>query len=405
MYGMWLVLVLVLMGGSIAYLGDAVGMWVGRKRLTLFGLRPKHSSMVVTIVTGTLIAGASLTVLSFASSDVRTALFRMKEIEVSLAQTHEALLASEDELGLLKAMLARQRGSTQELVDARDRAVAERDAALEELEALQSEAAEVRVALDEARAELEDWKGRVASLRELAESLEDSVQKLQASESKLRGDLAALSQHYLSLENRMRSGEFVYLKGEIVAATVIRGAARERVQRDLGALLDSAASAAQRRGAGSGEDEQGPVQVAGENRLAQAVERIMAQPGSWVARAVALQNTVRGEPLVIDLELIPETVIYRAGEVIGERVLQGGRPHPEAQILSLIDEVNQDAVAKGMVTGDGEDAGHFKGEEFVDALITLRRIQGPARLAAVAVKETRNTDAPLEIRLVVEPAG
>ena len=86
-YGIWLVLVLVLMGGGIAYLGDKIGMLVGRRRLTLFGLRPKHSSVIVTVMTGTLIAGTSLSILAVASHDVRTALFHMKEIQESLETT------------------------------------------------------------------------------------------------------------------------------------------------------------------------------------------------------------------------------------------------------------------------------------------------------------------------------
>ena len=34
-------LVLIVMGGVIAFLGDRIGSKVGKKRMTLFGLRPK----------------------------------------------------------------------------------------------------------------------------------------------------------------------------------------------------------------------------------------------------------------------------------------------------------------------------------------------------------------------------
>jgi len=40
MYGFTLILTLVVVGGVIAYIGDRLGMNVGRKKLTLFGLRP-----------------------------------------------------------------------------------------------------------------------------------------------------------------------------------------------------------------------------------------------------------------------------------------------------------------------------------------------------------------------------
>ena len=187
MYGIWLVLALVLMGGAIAYLGDKIGMLVGRKRLTLFGLRPEHSSIVVTVITGILIAGTSLSILAFASHDVRTALFRMREIQQTLAQTSEALISSEEELGLLKDMLRRQRAEVQEFIDARDQAVAERDAALRELAALEAEMSVVERALEEARTDLEGWKARVASLHDLSQTLEDNCESSKPAKSSCAG--------------------------------------------------------------------------------------------------------------------------------------------------------------------------------------------------------------------------
>ncbi len=121
MYGSILILTLVVVGGVIAYIGDRLGMNVGRKKLTLFGLRPKHTSMLVTIVTGVLIAGASIGgVLAIASQDVRTALFRMKQIQADLQDlqsdfaemrwqrdlAQEELLQAEEEVKLQKDSLS-----------------------------------------------------------------------------------------------------------------------------------------------------------------------------------------------------------------------------------------------------------------------------------------------------------
>lgn len=49
-------LVLIVMGGIIAFLGDRIGSKVGKKRMTLFGLRPKYTSVIVTIISGVLIS-------------------------------------------------------------------------------------------------------------------------------------------------------------------------------------------------------------------------------------------------------------------------------------------------------------------------------------------------------------
>lgn len=404
MYGIWLVLALALMGGAIAYMGDRIGMLVGRRRLTVFGLRPKHSSIVVTIVTGILIAGTSLLVLAVASQDVRTALFRMKEIQENLAQTSEALVSSEEELEILRDMLRRQRAEVQEFIDSRDRAVAERDEALRELAALEEEMAAVERALEEARADLEGWKSRVASLQELGQTLEDNIKKMQAAEAQLRRDIAALSEHLVALEGRLRLGAFVYLKDEIVAATVIRGGDRDAAEQALLALLEEADGAALQRGARIAGKERA-IELAGEEHFFEAVDVLASDARPWVVRAVARQNTVLGEPLLVYLHLFPETLIYREGEVIAERVLQGGRRDQESQILGLLDEVNRNAIAKGMLTSPQGDVGRLGGEEFVEALLQLRRINGSARISVVAAKDTWNTQSPLEIRLEVEPAG
>lgn len=98
MNGAMLIIVLILMGGAIAYTGDNIGMRVGRKRLSLFGLRPKYTSIIITVMTGTLIAAATVSVLMFVSVDVRSALFQMKEIKTELVTTKSALSESEARL-------------------------------------------------------------------------------------------------------------------------------------------------------------------------------------------------------------------------------------------------------------------------------------------------------------------
>ncbi|MGB9652248.1 MAG: DUF3084 domain-containing protein, partial [Candidatus Cybelea sp.] len=44
------------LAGAVAYVGDRVGHQVGRKRLSLFGIRPRYTSTIVAIATGMFIA-------------------------------------------------------------------------------------------------------------------------------------------------------------------------------------------------------------------------------------------------------------------------------------------------------------------------------------------------------------
>ena len=87
MYGIMLIVVLVLTGGVIAFIGDRLGSKVGKKKLSLFGMRPKHTSILVTIVTGILITTVTFGVLAIASENVRTALFGMEKLRKEMQAT------------------------------------------------------------------------------------------------------------------------------------------------------------------------------------------------------------------------------------------------------------------------------------------------------------------------------
>ncbi len=62
-YSIFFAIVLVLVSGFIAYFGDLLGRRMGKKRLTLFGLRPRHTAIVVTTITGMIIAGLAIAAL------------------------------------------------------------------------------------------------------------------------------------------------------------------------------------------------------------------------------------------------------------------------------------------------------------------------------------------------------
>src|SRR5947209_1106950 len=71
---------LVVMCGGIAYVGDLLGWRMGKRRLSLFGLRPRHTAVVFTVCTGMLIAAVTLSVLMLASRGVRTAVLRGEQL-------------------------------------------------------------------------------------------------------------------------------------------------------------------------------------------------------------------------------------------------------------------------------------------------------------------------------------
>ena len=160
MYGLQVVLGLIMAGDVISYAGDHIGMKVGRKRLTLFGLRPKHSSVIITLITGALISGASIGLLAFVSRDVRVALFQMKEIQTELAQNRRNL---QDSLRISRLEATVAISGLAGLLKGRDSALREKDIAQTQRDELKRDTIKWRC-LDEQR-EVESWKTQVAELR------------------------------------------------------------------------------------------------------------------------------------------------------------------------------------------------------------------------------------------------
>src|SRR5271165_1014976 len=78
--GIALILGIMVLAGIIAYIGDRVGHQVGRKRMTLFGLRPKYTSTIVAVATGMAIALAATLSALAASQYARAAFFHLDEI-------------------------------------------------------------------------------------------------------------------------------------------------------------------------------------------------------------------------------------------------------------------------------------------------------------------------------------
>ncbi|MEA5510973.1 DUF3084 domain-containing protein [Crocosphaera sp. UHCC 0190] len=79
-----LIAAVLILGGLIAALGDRLGTKVGKARLTIGNLRPKQTAIVVTVLTGTLIAASTFGILLTFSKSLREGLFELDEIQKQL---------------------------------------------------------------------------------------------------------------------------------------------------------------------------------------------------------------------------------------------------------------------------------------------------------------------------------
>ena len=84
----WTLIISIIAGSAaLAYAGDVLGFKYGKQRISIFGLRPRYTSRLITAFTGMLISVVVLTILSFFSESVRTALFKMNALQQELQTT------------------------------------------------------------------------------------------------------------------------------------------------------------------------------------------------------------------------------------------------------------------------------------------------------------------------------
>ncbi|MFM7320001.1 MAG: DUF3084 domain-containing protein [Armatimonadota bacterium] len=87
-------LLLIPLSGFIAWVGDRIGHKIGRRRQSLFGLRPRHTAIVITIATGIGIMLSSFAGMMLVSRGFRNVVAR----GAALARDNQALLADNQRL-------------------------------------------------------------------------------------------------------------------------------------------------------------------------------------------------------------------------------------------------------------------------------------------------------------------
>ena len=152
-----LVISLIVASAIVAYIGDILGMKLGKKRISLFGMRPRHTSRFITIVTGVLIALVTLFVMAIASDAVRVALFNMKYIQRQISTLTAELSKSRSELEALQLDLFKSQT---------------------ELSAKGKELQEVEEKLRESLSNLKEVEAEVTRLNKKAKELERDRERL-----------------------------------------------------------------------------------------------------------------------------------------------------------------------------------------------------------------------------------
>lgn len=186
-----LIAAVLVLGGLLAALGDRLGSKIGKARLRLFNLRPKQTAVLVTILTGTAIAGSTLGILFATSESLRKGIFRLDEYLNQLRQTQKELNRAMKE---------------------RDRVEAQKQEVETELQRAQRELDEVQARLDRlngnfqtAREQLERVSEQVTELRQEILQLNQAREQLNAERDRLQTQISQRDAELETLENRVEA--------------------------------------------------------------------------------------------------------------------------------------------------------------------------------------------------------
>ena len=333
-----LIVVLVLTGGVIAFIGDRLGSKVGKKKLSLFGLRPRHTSILVTIITGILITTVTFGILAIASKDVRTALFGMNKLKAELNEKQSmleeasgALVNVKNDLNTTKEEYAKSK---------KDLEIAQQAAEL-----LRQE----QVALQNINQEL--WSDN-QTLIEHNQSLAENNQFLLANNESLKADNLELEKTNNDLQEgieNIRERPIIYRVGELLASGVIKKTDDSvKIQNDLNQIIALANSKIiDRLGTEGSKDGVWIYPI----EYQKAMDRLKQAKGDTVIRLIVAANLVKGDPVLTELEMHPNRVVYQENEFVYQKIynvpIDGS--NSEMLISDFLRNVNMTAINNGIL--------------------------------------------------------
>ncbi|MEE8638037.1 MAG: DUF3084 domain-containing protein [Candidatus Margulisiibacteriota bacterium] len=334
-FGVRIILLLLIIGGAIALIGDYIGKSIGRKKLTIFNLRPRHTAFVITLITGILIVFTTLGIILLVSQDARTALFGLEELRKDLAHKSSLLEETKDELSLR---------------------IAEKEKVDKELKS--------------AGTNLKKAKLEIAALEKTREKLGKEVEV-------------------------SRKGTVLFKVGEVLLTSVIQ-AGPEKAKLEAGLKQILSASDGYVRSFGV-KNEKHLIFVLPEE-FERAVSTLQKRRGENIVKVVATRNTVFGEEVPVRFEILENRKVYRSGqEIAGIDISHSlSIPEIEQEIKRLLYIAHRSAKEAGVLPDPSGSVGSVPYSKVFSLAKKIKSYKKGVRLKALAKTDIYSM-GPLEI--------
>ena len=362
-----LILSLVLGSATLAFLGDILGFKYGKQRISLFGLRPKYTSRIITAITGGMITVIVLAVLSVLSQDVRTALFSMKYVRQQLFDLQFQLNESRSIASQAQSDLAEQQ-------ERMEMTAASLDMVRLDLDTLRND----RLLLEQEKAELE---AEVQGIREESDQLKRALRAM-------KSGTIAVSANVLLAQRAFEPG--------MSSADVLAGIEDLKQRARISALRHVSGQNLSRL--------QTPPLEFSSSEESSLLETLAGAEDRRYVRALSRENVAFGEAIPVRLETGHSGLIYSEGDIVYRKMYDAQQPgfDPEEALHAFLRDLKIRAIQDGVLPDPAtNNVGTLDGESFFDAVETLHGIHTPVIINALASADIY-TEGPVVITLTFQ---
>jgi uncharacterized protein (DUF3084 family) len=393
-----IIISLVILSGLIAFIGDKIGMKMGKKRVSLFGLRPRYSSIIITILTGVLIAVLSITILLGVYSELRNALFNINDVLNRLERLNQQLSERDQQLSERDQKLAardQELSKLQQEIEEREQEIAAKENEItekeNEIEAKDQELKTVENELEQLAKNRDELQNRVADLSSQREDLEAQVTELEEQIADLEADYDDLRE----VANQLQAGviyymgeDIVYQKGDVIYSDVLEGGRSE--QETISALneyLQKANQVALNQEIQVNEETGMALRLQTEDILnAARILYNMDQGSRVIVSLVSRVNVPKNDWLYSNFQLYEDFVVFEQDSLISSRVISSNQSSEEIEdeLEALLQNVNEKAINQGLLPDNSGQVGSINFSQFYELVNRVRSSQAEVKVNVYA---------------------
>lgn len=426
----WLFLVLTVLTCIIAYWADNLGKNLGKKRISLFGLRPRQTATLISMASSVAIMLLTLLVLSYLSQDFKDALFRsgrLKENNQNLRAENQSL---EDRAKQFSAEVAQQKAEV-------SRSLANTQKARDSLRRIQLELGDANLKIANAKSKLSQAQGALKTAQKKANA---AAQRANAAQQRLQNAqrrFQQAEQKARDAESKAQNAQTQAMSANTQKSAALASANAARVSANSARATANKARAAADKAQAASDKANGELQTAKDNlQSAQdeldTTQKNLRQAQAGTRSVLADNETVikLRERLIADNNQLIDTFVagnlsITVGQVFAERIIQ-----PDQTASAIRDQLNalqNDALLElkkppinatiaplltltlptadnQRVSFDAEKLQHILIENLLSAEVPVAVRWVAARNYAVGEKKIDGRLIPIEVRIVA-PEG